>query len=75
MIADLLLKIVKKAVAAKWSFSNLAAMVRLQLMTINMFSFLKSPEKSLLTLFKPPKKQHGHQLCFITQAHAIAKRL
>jgi len=27
-IADSLLKVVKKAAAAKWSFSNLAAMIR-----------------------------------------------
>jgi len=40
LIADLLLKIVKKAAAARWSFSNLAAMVRLHLMTyINIFNF------------------------------------
>jgi transposase len=40
LIADLLLKIVKKAAAAKWSFSNLAAMVRLHLMTyINLLVF------------------------------------
>ena len=52
LIADLLLKIVKKGAAAKWSFSNLAAMVRLHLMTyIDLFGFLKSPEKALKKLF------------------------
>jgi len=67
LIADLLLKIVKKAVAVKWSFSNLAAMVRLHLMTyIDLFSFLKSPEKSLLKLFYRPPKQNFNQLLFIT---------
>jgi hypothetical protein len=67
LIADLLLKIVKKAAAAKWSFSNLAAMVRLHLMTyINIFSFLKSPEKSLLKLFSKPVTQNYNQLSFIT---------
>jgi IS4 transposase len=67
LIADLLLKIVKKAVAAKWSFSNLAAMVRLHLMTyIDLFNFLKSPEKSLLKLFSKPTKQNSNQLSFIT---------
>lgn len=67
LIADLLLKIVKKAVAAKWSFSNLAAMLRLHLMTyIDIFSFLKSPEKSLLKMFRLPTKDHIHQLSFIT---------
>jgi Domain of unknown function (DUF4372)/Transposase DDE domain len=67
LIADLLLKIVKKAAAAKWSFSNLAAMVRLHLMTyIDIFSFLKSPEKSLLKLFNQPPKKHTNQLSFVT---------
>ncbi len=46
MIADLILKIVKKGVAVKWSFSNLAAIVRLHLMTyIDLKGFLKSPKK------------------------------
>ena len=67
LIADLLLKIVKKAAAARWSFSNLAAMVRLHLMTyINIFNFLKSPEKSLLKLFLKPIKQNNNQLSFVT---------
>ena len=67
LIADLLLKIVKKAAAARWSFSNLAAMVRLHLMTyINIFNFLKSPEKSLLKLFSKPVTQNYNQLSFIT---------
>ena len=67
LIADLLLKIVKKAVAAKWSFSNLAAMIRLHLMTyIDIFSFLKSPERSLLKLFKPSVKRPPEQLSFVT---------
>ena len=49
LIADLLLKIIQKSSKAKWSFSNLAAMVRLHLMTyINLFHFLKHPEKALL---------------------------
>lgn len=67
LIADLLLKIVKKAAAAKWSFSNLAAMVRLHLMTyIDLFGFLKSPEKSLMKLFSTPIKQSYNQLSFVT---------
>lgn len=63
LIADLLLKIVKKAAAAKWSFSNLAAIVRLHLMTyIDLFAFLRSPEKSLLTLYSRTKRQNYYQL-------------
>ncbi len=49
LIADLLLKIIKKGSKAKCSFSNLAALVRLHLMTyISLFHFLKHPEKALL---------------------------
>ena len=66
LIADLLLKIIKKGAAARWSFSNLASIVRLHLMTyIDLINFLKSPEKAL-------KKQISHQyslnnqLLFIT---------
>lgn len=67
LIADLLLKIVKKAAATKWSFSNLAAMVRLHLMTyIDLFGFLKSPEKSLPTLYSKSAKQNYNQLSFVT---------
>ncbi len=67
LIADLLLKIVKKGAAAKWSFSNLAAMVRLHLMTyIDLFKFLKSPEKSLLKLFSKSTMPDCNQLSFVT---------
>lgn len=67
LIADLLLKIVKKAVATKWSFSNLAAMIRLHLMTyIDMFSFLRSPEKALLRVFKLAVNKSPEQLSFVT---------
>lgn len=53
LIADLLLKIIKKGCKAKWSFSNLAAMIRLHLMTyIDLFAFLKCPEKALLNNIK-----------------------
>jgi hypothetical protein len=49
LITDLLLKIIKKGCKARWSFSNLAAMIRLHLMTyIDLFQFLKYPEKALL---------------------------
>lgn len=49
LIADMLLKVVKKAANARCSFSNLAAIVRLHLMTyIHLFKFLKQPEKTML---------------------------
>lgn len=67
LIADLLLKIVKRGAAAKWSFSNLAAMVRLHLMTyIDLFSFLKSPEKALINALKKSNQNNFNQLRLIT---------
>ncbi len=62
------MKIVKKGAAAKWSFSNLAAMVRLHLMTyIDLGSFLRSPEKALMKMFVKSKQDNHHQLLLITQ--------
>lgn len=67
LIADLLLKIVKKAAAVKWSFSNLAAMTRLHLMTyINVFAFLRSPEKALLKNLVDKIQQRSNQLLLVT---------
>ena len=52
LIADLLLKVVKASSKTRCSFSNLAAIIRLHLMTyINLFQFLKHPEKTLLQKF------------------------
>jgi hypothetical protein len=52
LIADLLLKVIHCRVTRKWSFANLASMVRLHLMTyINIFKFLNKPENSLLQTF------------------------
>jgi hypothetical protein len=62
-----LLKIIKKGTAARWSFSNLAAMIRLHLMTyIDLAGFLKSPEKALLKLFLKSKPPNHNQLLLIT---------
>jgi hypothetical protein len=48
LIADLLLKLIKTSCKRKWAFSNLAAMIRLHLMTyIDLQSFLKNPEGAL----------------------------
>lgn len=67
LIADLLLKILKKGVAAKWSFTNLAAMIRLHLMTyIDIRSFLKSPEKALQQNLLIKQPEHPQQLLLIT---------
>jgi len=49
LIADLLLKIIKKGTKCRMSYSNLASMVRLHMMTyMHLTSFLLSPEKELL---------------------------
>lgn len=49
LIADLLIKVIKKGAGCKWAFSNLASMLRLHLMTyMDLKSFLKAPEKLLL---------------------------
>ena len=46
LIADLLIKVIKKSTACNWSYSNLASMIRLHLMTyMDLKLFLKSPEK------------------------------
>jgi hypothetical protein len=54
LITDLLIKIVKDNVRRKWSFSNIASMIRLHLMTyIDLNKFLNNPEKSLLNYQNP----------------------
>lgn len=64
LIADLLLKLIKAKAARNWSFSNLAGIIRIHLMTyINLFSFLRNPEKCFL--FKPPENDQ-QQLLFKT---------
>jgi Domain of unknown function (DUF4372)/Transposase DDE domain len=58
LIADLLIKIVKSLVAKKWSFSNLASIIRIHLMTyINVFTFLKNPEKELALAYDQNRTQ------------------
>jgi hypothetical protein len=53
LIADMILKVIKKGMAKKWSFSNLASMVRLHMMTYtDLRRFLKNPEKALYQKIK-----------------------
>jgi len=67
LIADFILKIVKKAAAKKWSFSNLASIVRLHLMTyIDLNAFLKSPEKALRSAISGSQQRNYNQLMIIT---------
>jgi len=49
LIADLLLRVVKRGTRSKMAFSNLVGLIRLHLMTyIDLKSFLRRPEKSLV---------------------------
>ena len=53
LIADLLLKVIKKGTGSRMSFSNLASMIRLHLMTyMNLSAFLRAPEKELIKRIK-----------------------
>ncbi|RYZ45605.1 MAG: IS4 family transposase [Sphingobacteriales bacterium] len=53
LIADLLLKVIKKTTRSPWAFSNIASMVRLHLMTyVDLRAFMKSAEKVLLQRIK-----------------------
>jgi len=61
------LQLLKKGAAAKWSFSNLAAMVRIHLMTyIDLGGFLRSPEKALMKMVSQSKQYNHNQLLLIT---------
>jgi hypothetical protein len=58
LICDLLIQMVQDQLTEKdikWSYANLASMVRLHLMTyILLIDFLKNPEKALLNYCRPP---------------------
>ena len=58
LIADLLLKVIRKGTRSPLSFSNLVGLVRLHLMTyMDLKSFLKAPEKALLKKVQEQKLQ------------------
>ena len=60
LIADLLIKIIKDKVKRTWSFSNIASMIRLHLMTyIHLTKFLEDPQKALENYSNP---QNGPQI-------------
>lgn len=49
LIADLLLKVIQNRARKRWSFANLASMIRLHLMNyIHLIKFLDRPERTLL---------------------------
>jgi len=60
LIADLLIKVIKKSVKKKtWALSNLCSMIRMHLATyIDMWEFLSSPEKAL----KKNRNYHAKQI-------------
>lgn len=63
LIADLLLMVIKTRCQRAWSFANLAAMVRLHLMTyISLTGFLQNPEKALLQAYPQSFKDHNLSL-------------
>lgn len=67
LIADMILKLIKKGAAKRWSFSNLASMVRLHLMTyIDLNGFLKCPEKMLYQKVKKKDFLNKNPLLFAT---------
>lgn len=54
LITDLLIKMVKDRVKRHWSFSNIASMIRLHLMTyIDLMRFLQNPERALINYSNP----------------------
>jgi len=58
LIADLLLKVIKKGSRSKMAYSNVTGLVRLHLMTyMDLMSFLRAPEKTLLAKFKERRKK------------------
>jgi len=72
LIADLLIKVVKdraeRIAPRRWSFSNLAAIVRQHLGTyVHLMSFLKHPEKALLNYRPPPTPEHQLRLALFRQ--------
>jgi hypothetical protein len=59
LIADLLLKVIKRGTQSTMAFSNIVGLVRLHLMTyMNLKAFLQSPEKSLLKKIQQQSVTH-----------------
>jgi IS4 transposase len=67
LIADLLLKVIKKQNKCSWSFSNLCALVRLHLMTyLELKDFINCLEKALLKKIQQVKSSSYSQSLFPT---------
>ncbi len=57
LIANLLLMVIQKRIRRPWSFSGLAAMVRLMLMHyVNCYTFLEEPEKDWAKMVQEAKE-------------------
>lgn len=60
LIADMLIKVIQNRVSKikRWSMANLASFIRIHLGTyINIYHFLKNPEKALLNYQNPAQQQ------------------
>jgi hypothetical protein len=67
LIADLLLKVIKQGTRSPMAFSNVVGLVRLHLMTyMDLKSFLRAPEKSLLRKIQQQKRAFAAPSLFST---------
>lgn len=67
LIADLLLKVIKQGTRSTMAFSNVVGLVRLHLMTyMDIKSFLRAPEKSLLRKIQQQKQGFPNPSLFST---------
>lgn len=72
LIANLLLSVVKKRVKRVWSFSNLATTICHMLMHyIDLFEYLRNPEKTWLGLINAEKRQSGQLEIFPVQGLTV----
>lgn len=63
LIADLILKVIRKGTRTKMAFSNITGLIRLHLMTyMDLTTFLRSPEKALLRKIKEHKQAENPSL-------------
>jgi len=67
LIADMLLRVIKKGTRSTMSFSNVNSLVRIHLMTyMDLKSFLREPEKSLLRKIREQKQSNAPPSLFAT---------
>lgn len=65
LIADLILKVIKRGTRSTMAFSNIVGLIRLHLMTyMDLKSFLKAPETSLIKQMKERNNQHSNPTLF-----------